>query len=493
MDALLLTFILGIIVCIVIYANKEKNRSSIPYVTYQHWPILGHLIPFLRDRTKFLIECKKIYGHCFRIRLINQDFILILSPADWAAVIRNSSFYFPVDLHSKRLFNIQSRILGSFKAIKIQRNILISLDHPDFNDEGHRQYVQYLKNHNGLQPLINEFVRHLHQQMLDEKMKLEKTNKTSEWISTGLLELSYRLIFESSTVALFGEVDPKSLEKDFHLFDDNFHYFSSGFPQWVYSLFFSKETRARQRLLNVWSTTEVPLRESEFIQARRQLFEQNSDWMSLRDRGGNQTGLFWGSLGNTIPALFWCLFYILRDEHAVNTIQQEIDANLPYSSLDQWTLEQLNACVYLESTINEMLRLIGAPLMTRVCDRDTQIILQDGRSFTVKSTETVAYFAPTTHLDETVFPQANQFIFDRFLNKNPNLFPGYMPFGGGKSMCPGRFFAKNEIKICLALFLRYMDYKFIDKDIIPKQKSQRVGFGVAPPDIDVAIMYRYKR
>lgn len=67
-----------------------------------------------------------------------------------------------------------------------------------------------------------------------------------------------------------------------------------------------------------------------------------------------------------------------------------------------------------------------------------------------------------------------------------------MPFGGGKSMCPGRFFAKNEMKICLALFLRHMDYKFVDNNIVPKQKPQRVGFGVAPPNIDVPIMYRYK-
>lgn len=59
-------------------------------------------------------------------------------------------------------------------------------------------------------------------------------------------------------------------------------------------------------------------------------------------------------------------------------------------------------------------------------------------------------------------------------------------------MCPGRYFAKNEMKICLALVLRYMDWKFIDKNIVPKQKAQRVGFGVAPPDIDVTIMYRYK-
>ena len=384
----------------------------------------------------------------------------------------------------------------------VQRNLYFFYsDHQDFNTEGHRQYRQYLKNKDGLQMLITEFVRRLRDQMYNENMRLNKIDNTSEWISVGLLELSHRLIFEPSTLALFGEINPASLENDFRLFDDNFHYFSSGFPNWVYSFFFSKEIQARHRLLESWSKNDQPLRESEFMQARRQLFDQHSHWFSKQDLGGSQTGLFWGSLGNTIPAVFWCLFYILRDSNAVETIQQEIDKNLPYFSLDdnkdesiieEWTPEQLSSCIYLESAINEILRIVGAPLMTRICDKDTQIVLQDGRSFTVKSNDTVAYFAPTTHLDENLFPQANQFIFDRFLNRNPDTIPGFMPFGGGKSMCPGRFFARNEIKICVALLLRYMNYKFVDKDIMPKQKPQRVGFGIAPPNIDVPIMYRYK-
>ncbi len=59
-------------------------------------------------------------------------------------------------------------------------------------------------------------------------------------------------------------------------------------------------------------------------------------------------------------------------------------------------------------------------------------------------------------------------------------------------MCPGRFFAKNEMKICLAMLLRYMEYKFVDTTKTPTPKLHRVGFGVAPPNQDIPIMYRYK-
>jgi cytochrome P450 len=339
--------------------------------------------------------------------------------------------------------------------------------------------------------------------MQREKKTLENNGTISEWISSGLLEFSHRMIFQPSTLALFGEINPASLESDFRLFDDKFHYFSAALPRWVYSWFFSEELKARSRLNNSWLKNFHAPRESEYMKVRYALLFENSDWLSERDLGGHQTGLFWGSLGNTIPAVFWCLFYILQDTKAVEVIKEEIDRYLPKFSLDndaddslieQWTPEQLNSCIYMESTITEILRIVTAPLMTRKCQRETQINLQDGRTLTVKPNETVAYFPPVIHLDENLFPEPNKFIFDRFINKNPDSVPGFMPFGGGKSMCPGRFFAKNEMKICLAMLLRHMEYKFVDIETTPKPKPkpQRVGFGVAPPIHDIPIMYRYK-
>ena len=365
-----------------------------------------------------------------------------------------------------------------------------------------RHYVQYLKNRDGLRPLIVEFLRRISDQMKDEKALLEKNGTLTEWKSSGLFELSHQMIYQSSTWALFGEIDVVALEKDFRLFDDNFHHFSAGLPHWIYSCFFSEELKARSRLNHSWSKNPHPKGESEFLQARKAHLLANSHFISEKDRYGNQTGLFWGSLGNTIPAVFWCLFYLLQDTNAIEAIRQEIDTNLPVFSLNdeeengtsarEWTPEQLNSCVYLESAVNETLRLAGAPMITRKCSQKTELVLNDGRSLIVQPNETVAWFAAVTHRDPKLFPEPEKFIFDRFLHKNAETILGFMPFGGGKSMCPGRFFAKNEIKICVALLLRFFEYKLLEIKTVPKQKAQRVGFGVAPPDHDIPIIYRYK-
>jgi cytochrome P450 len=91
-----------------------------------------------------------------------------------------------------------------------------------------------------------------------------------------------------------------------------------------------------------------------------------------------------------------------------------------------------------------------------------------------------------------MFAQPTKFIFDRFLNKEVDTVVDYMPFGGGRSICPRRFFAKYEIKTCVAMLLRYMAYKLEDTETIPSQLRHRIGVGIAPPSKDVLIIYRYK-
>jgi len=289
--------------------------------------------------------------------------------------------------------------------------------------------------------MIIEFGRRLRESMKNEKVILETNGTISNWISTGLLKFSHRMIFQPSIFALFGEINPSSLENDFRLFDDSFHHFSAALPHWVYSWFFSQEMKARARLNSSWVINHHPLHESEYVQARKACMLSESNWLSEKDCGSLLTAFLWGSLGNTIPAVFWCLYYVLQDAKAMEKIKQEIDTYLPIVSLDndaddgiieEWTPEQLNSCVYLESAVNEMLRLAAASLITRKCSRETQIVLHDGRTLTLKPNETVAWFAAITHRDGNIFPDPNKFIFDRFVDKHAETIPGFVPFEGGK-------------------------------------------------------------
>jgi oxysterol 7-alpha-hydroxylase len=347
--------------------------------------------------------------------------------------------------------------------------------------------------------MVVEFARGIRELMKEEKISIEKSDKTAEWIQSGLLELCHRMVYSSSTLALIGDINPTSLEKDFQLFDKKFHYFIAPLPRWVYSWFFPQELAARTRLNNSWLENRDPPGVSQFHRDRVELFTNNSQWVSDQHHAALLTVLFWSSLANTIPGVFWSLFYILKDPKALQTIKEEIDTHLPVVPLDgdkgvfeDWTPEQLDLCVYLESAVNEAIRLVAAPLMTRKCIRPAELVLQDGRNIKFKIGETLAWFGGVSHFDPKLFPEPTKFIFDRFLNKKVDTVAGYMPFGGGKSICPGRFFARFEIKTCVAMILRYMEYKLEDAETVPSQLIARIGIGISPPNKDIPILYRYK-
>ncbi|UJR16912.1 hypothetical protein I4U23_003810 [Adineta vaga] len=476
--------LLSIVLLLIYYFYWKTNEDlSIPYATYGSYPIVGHLFGFIRDRTKLLIECRQRYGSFFRIKLVNQRFIMISSHIDWMKIVKNSAFQF----------------MGIELGIKIFGFSSIIQHHSELDVETHRLYIQHLKNRDGLHPMVVEFVRRMRNLMKTGKESFENNHSTSKWTSTGLLELSHRMLFQPSTLALFGDINTSVLEKHFRLFDDKFHYFYLPLPQWFYSGFLSKESNARSQLSQSWQYNLDPTNASMFYQDRLELYANHSEWLSDEESGKYKTAFFWASLGNTIPGVFWSLFYILRDPKALVTIQEEINTHLPFIPLDNtdsqsayWTPEQLDSCIYLESAINETIRLVGAIFMTRKCCRDTQITLEDGHKINIKAGEDLAWYGGASHIDENLFPHATQFIFDRFLNKKVETVPGYMPFGGGKSICPGRFFVRYEIKTCVAMLLRYMEYKLDDIQTIPNQKLSRIGVGIAPPNHDIPIMYRYK-
>ena len=77
--------------------------------------------------------------------------------------------------------------------------------------------------------------------------------------------------------------------------------------------------------------------------------------------------------------------------------------------------------------------------------------------------------------------------------------PGtYFPFGGGTSMCPGRFFAKQEVLIAVAIFIWKFEVEFVEFITMDGKKSDRgpeldirnVGAGAVVPDRDLRVRLR---
>ncbi|RYY83772.1 cytochrome P450 [archaeon] len=69
----------------------------------------------------------------------------------------------------------------------------------------------------------------------------------------------------------------------------------------------------------------------------------------------------------------------------------------------------------------------------------------------------------------------------------------FLAFGAGITYCPGRKFARNELKILLVYILHRLDVQLVDKDCpMPGVNASRAGIGIFPPDRDVDVSVKLR-
>lgn len=255
---------------------------------------------------------------------------------------------------------------------------------------------------------------------------------------------------------------------------------------------------------------------SRLVRARQQFFQQLG--LSARGRASMELGLMFALNSNAVPATGWMLMHILdpRRPDVLPRIRQEIQEAVdvaaaaadPGGALD-FDLPTLLSQPLLQSMFQEVLRLYVDVLVTRGVRQDLRLPTEDRQTTLLIKKGTIA-MAPSyvNHYDPTAYRGApvHEFDAERFLvpageaaaaattNRNqsqslyssdhpsepssddeqsasapphvspkPYVFsPGaagakMIPFGGGRTMCPGRVFAKREVFSALALVLLRFD------------------------------------
>lgn len=157
------------------------------------------------------------------------------------------------------------------------------------------------------------------------------------------------------------------------------------------------------------------------------------------------------------------------------------------------TLSDLNSMPLLDSAISETLRLASGSLIMREAIEPCTVTLSSGETYHIRKGDNVGIFPPLVHRDERFYSQPNIFQYNRFLTQSNTITIGkneilssqcLLPFGGGISYCPGRKFARNEIKV-LAIHLLLNYHMSLDesqqrvREVI--MDYSRAGLGVFQP------------
>ncbi|KAL2045340.1 hypothetical protein N7G274_002423 [Stereocaulon virgatum] len=278
---------------------------------------------------------------------------------------------------------------------------------------------------------------------------------------------------------------------------------------------------------------------SKLIRARQEysskMFFMNKDALAAED-----LGLIFATNTNAIPSLSWFIYEICRDPALMARVHREIDACRESSAESNKPVLDTNALYnqpLLQSIYAETLRLRVALIVTRTPEQEEFNVGQ----WTFPPKRVIALSSRTGAMNPNVWNAGtpedphplDKFWADRFLiyPNDPMSGPlrkdqtdikndymskcisetkpaetgprfsmegvegGWIPYGGGQRMCPGRHFAKQEIIGSLATLLAHFEIKLKEpKDgIEPECDMRYFPFGGLPPTKDIPFSLRRRQ
>jgi len=200
-------------------------------------------------------------------------------------------------------------------------------------------------------------------------------------------------------------------------------------------------------------------------------------------------------LANTTPTAFWTVYHIISDPAILEEVRAAITPRVSIKSkngIEQYEIDvtHVSEISILRSILYECLRHYGNGAGARVIIEDTlldnQYLLKKG-SF---------IFMPNRyyHFDPSLWgPTVDTFDSHRSMKSktHPGAFRG---FGGGVSLCPGRFFAMNGIlAICAMLAMRFQFKPMQGKWVHPGTDKSNITLLVHPPKETVLVDFEPRK
>ncbi|KAK4442863.1 putative cytochrome P450 E-class, group IV [Podospora aff. communis PSN243] len=238
---------------------------------------------------------------------------------------------------------------------------------------------------------------------------------------------------------------------------------------------------------------------------------------ALQTMAGALTNLtVFGSNANSIPVTGWCVMEVAKNRSLLEEIREEVETAYeadPKTGRRIINAQTLVSLPLLQAVYIEGLRLHVSMNVTRqvtgpmelggvsiekgaVLQASTEIVHYDEEIWGTEG-HAASEFWPERHIqyvDDVGADGEKKRVRKFVLAAGPTDF---FPYGGGVSICPGRFFAKQEIMLTVALLVSRFDIDFvgwIKKDGSPSDRSAEndvrwSGGASVPPDRDMRVTF----
>ncbi|XP_043831888.1 7-alpha-hydroxycholest-4-en-3-one 12-alpha-hydroxylase-like [Dromiciops gliroides] len=482
----------------------RQRRTREPPLDKGPIPWLGHAREFCKDASNFLKRMQERHGNIFTVQIAGQYITFIADPFSFDVILKENRN--KLDF-SKLIADYMLKVF-EFQGQECHGNIM------------HTLTSKHLMG-TGLVGLTQAMMDSLKVLMLEPDADMSPG--AQEWKQAGLFQYCYNIVFRAGYLTLFGNI-PTNGKAD-HAQDllesqkvyEEFRKFDILFPQMFYPVLLPKEKQEMRRLkhffwdiLSPWHIMEKD-NVSGWIRSAQE--HQANDGVSEIEQSHFNLILLWVSSGNTGVVAFWALLFLMKNPKALKAVREEaervlrrmghevrpggVPINIEYSMLQQTPV--------LDSVMEETLRLVVTPFLTRGIVEDMILKMDDGREYALRQGDEVSIFPYLfLHMDPEIYPDPSTFKYDRFLNpdgsrkvafykQGKRVKPHMLPWGAGTTVCPGRFFALNEMKMFVFLMVTQYDIELIDQEVmIPSINVKRWGIGATQPIHDVQFRYRIR-
>lgn len=500
----------GMVMCAVQLFIQNYRRPNEPPLFGGLVPYMGHALSFGKDYAALLTELASKAGDApaFTAYIAGQRMTFIKSPHDFPSILKES----------KRL---EFRPIGA-QAMKDAFGMRINPAGDAYNEWDSKGGVQWaMMRGSKLPPLLGRMWSEV-SGALDAQERAFRI--TADWVEIpDLYELVTNIIWQATAHAVFGNslgTDAATLARSkdaFNAFDQHFPLLLAGVPSSVLSKCDESMQYIRDRFMGPDADVEEA---SEVIKFRQEwLTSERAAELGFTEHelGTFQLTMVWAAFANTIPSAFWALFCMLKDGSTGACIREAQAAHGAAKGDDEALGSELaSGLPVITSVVSEALRLCIGSLTVRKAVESFELKLKGtGSSVHVRAGDRIVLAPVMTHMDKTIYPDPSVFRRERFdkseddmeTKDEPNtqepshktLPPSValQPFGGGVSMCPGRFLAMGEVKAFVAQIAMRWEIELmpvgedkneigeghmrLDGHGVPRLNMARAGLGSLPP------------